>query len=78
MLASDHKFAKLELAKFYSELKFSHELSCEKAQQPWRLALDTLFEELPDPNGGALSKTMLPSAIMTNNEVSKIRYSSYT
>ena len=46
--------------------------------KPISKASDTLFEELPDQNG-ALSKTVLPSAIMmANNEVSKIGHGSYT
>ena len=37
----------------------------------------TLFEELPDLND-TLSKTMLPSAIMANDETLKMGYGSYT
>ena len=48
-------------------------MSILKYFKPISKVSDTLFKELPEPNG-ALSETMLPSAItVPNNEVSKLK-----
>ena len=41
-LASHHNFTKTLTQQFYSKLKFSHELSCDKPQHHWTSKMSTL------------------------------------